>query len=104
MDVQELNEPIPFQRRVNSTTGRGDINQIGLETLYVWKHQALWWPLWFMVDAYPVSLATLLTCLFKVGGKEVMEEIKQQLLHVGPREHQKNGEMSSRFLSFTFSC
>lgn len=70
LDVQKLNEP-------NSTTGRGDINQIGLENLHVLKHQALRWPLWFMVDAYPVSLATLLTCLFKVGGKEATEEIKQ---------------------------
>lgn len=77
LDVQELNEPIPFQRRIRSTTGRGDINQIGLENLYVLKHQALWWPLWFMLDAYPVSLATFLTCLFKVGGKEASEEIKQ---------------------------
>lgn len=35
-------------------------------------------PLWFTADVYPVSLTTLLTCLFKVGRKEVMDEINQQ--------------------------
>lgn len=57
---------------------RGNVNQIGFENLHVFKHQALWRPLWFTVDVYPVSLAVHLSCLFKVGRKEAMEEINQQ--------------------------
>lgn len=49
---------------------KGNVNQTGFKNLAVFKHQTLWRPLWFMVDGYPVCLATLLTCLFKVGRKE----------------------------------
>lgn len=56
---------------------KGNVNQHGFENLAVFKHQTLWWPLWFMVDGYPVCLATPLTCLFKVGRKEGVCEINQ---------------------------
>lgn len=39
-------------------------------------------PLWLIRDLCPVSPATLLTCLFKLGRKESMDEINQQCCFV----------------------
>jgi hypothetical protein len=55
-------------------------------------------PLWFMVNVYPVSLATFLACSFKVGRMEHLDKVRQPFGFLLP--HISIKEMKTPFRIF----
>lgn len=82
---------------------KGNANQTGFENFDVFKHQAPWQP--SVVHGRCVSsVSCFISHLFKMGGKEAMEEISQLCCFIlAPVSTKKHGETPSRFLPFRVS-